>query len=60
MTRSNVVVIGGGFGGLYATRRLARGHVDITVHVPDDHLIVAIGVQQFSFGHDDIAPHAPG
>lgn len=127
MTRPHVVVIGGGFGGLYATRRLARGPVDITimdstgvhtfqpllyqcatgmlsegqitaplrslfrrhpnvrtllaqavdldstnqrvqalrpdgttVHVPYDHLIVAVGVQQSYFGHDDIAPHAPG
>lgn len=127
MTRPHVVVIGGGFGGLYATRRLARGPVDVTimdstgvhtfqpllyqcatgmlsegqitaplrslfrrhphvrtllaqavdldstnqrvqalrpdgttVHVPYDHLIVAIGVQQSYFGHDDIAPHAPG
>ena len=31
MTRPQVVVIGGGFGGLYATRRLARGPVDVTV-----------------------------
>ncbi len=127
MTRPQVVVIGGGFGGLYATRRLARGPVDVTVldttgvhtfqpllyqcatgmlsegqltaplrslfrrhrnvrtllaravdlaiedqtvtalrpdgtpvHVPYDHLIVAIGVQQTYFGHDDFAPHAPG
>jgi len=127
MTRPHVVVIGGGFGGLYATRRLARGPVDVTimdstgvhtfqpllyqcatgmlsegqitaplrslfrrhpnvrtllaqavdldstnqrvqalrpdgttVHVPYDHLIVAIGVQQSYLGHDDIAPHAPG
>jgi len=26
-----VVVVGGGFGGLYATRRLARGPVEVTV-----------------------------
>jgi NADH dehydrogenase len=127
MTRPQVVVVGGGFGGLYATRRLARGPVDVTVldttgvhtfqpllyqcatgmlsegqitaplrslfrrhrnvrtllaravdlnaqdqtiealrpdgttiHVPYDHLIVAIGVEQSYFGHEGFAAHAPG
>jgi len=122
-----VVVVGGGFGGLYATRRLARGPVEVTVldstgvhlfqpllyqcatgmlsegqitaplralfkrhrnvttvlakavdvdagarvvhalrsdgtalQVPYDHLIVAAGVEQSYFGHDEYAPHAPG
>lgn len=31
MTRPHVVVIGGGFSGVYATRRLARGPVDVTI-----------------------------
>ena len=123
----HVVVVGGGFGGLFATRRLARGPVtvalldDTGVHLfqpllyqcatgllsegqitapvralfarhpnvttllgratdvdpdgrllhalrPDgtplqlsyDHLVVAAGVQQSYFGHDEYAKHAPG
>lgn len=31
MSRPHVVIVGGGFGGLYAARRLARGNVDITM-----------------------------
>jgi NADH:quinone reductase (non-electrogenic) len=31
-----------------------------TVRIPYDDLIVAAGVQQSYFGHDEFAPHAPG
>ena len=31
-----------------------------TIRIPYDHLIVAAGVQQSYFGHDEFAPHAPG
>ena len=125
--RPRAVVVGGGFAGLYAARRLARGRVQVTlldrtgvhlfqpllyqvatgllsegqvsaplrhlfrrqpnvdclvadvhdidveghvVHarrpdgsdlpVPYDFLIVAAGVQQSYFGHDEYAEHAPG
>jgi NADH:ubiquinone reductase (H+-translocating) len=30
------------------------------IHLPYDDLIVAAGVQQSYFGHDEFAPHAPG
>ncbi len=126
-TRPQVVVIGGGFAGLFAARRLARGPVEVTVvddtgmhlfqpllyqcatgllsegqitaplrrlfrrhanvttllakatdinpalrtvtaarpdgtelHVDYDYLLVAAGVEQSYFGHNEFAPHAPG
>ena len=30
------------------------------LHVSYDHLVVAAGVEQSYFGHDEFAPHAPG
>ncbi|NUP34458.1 MAG: NAD(P)/FAD-dependent oxidoreductase [Streptomycetaceae bacterium] len=126
-TRPKVVIIGGGFGGLFAARALRRSPVDVTVvdraghhlfqpllyqcatgilsegqiavplralfkhhrntevilaevfdfdaegrtvlarrpggervDLPYDHLIVAAGVHQSYFGHDEFAPFAPG
>jgi NADH dehydrogenase len=125
--RSRVVIIGGGFGGLFAVRGLRGAEVDVTVvdrtphhlfqpllyqvatgilsegqiavplrdllkrhsnvdciggdvtaldaenrivhaerpgggslELPYDHLVVAAGVRQSYFGHDEFAEHAPG
>src|SRR5436190_520340 len=48
-----VVIIGGGFGGLYADKALRRAPVEVT-------LIVATGSSHHYFGNDQWAPLAPG
>src|SRR5216684_4520134 len=76
--RPRVVVVGGGFAGLFATRALRRAPVSVTgidpaarqVHAKRplrqplefgyDYLIVAAGVEQSYFGHDEFGLFAPG
>jgi NADH dehydrogenase FAD-containing subunit len=48
----HVVIIGGGFGGLYAAQWLKR--------LPYDTLIVAAGASHHYFGHEEWEAHAPG
>src|SRR6478735_11521627 len=60
--RSNVDCIGGDVTALDAEQRIVHaerpggGSVDL----PYDHLVVAAGVRQSYFGHDELAEHAPG
>jgi NADH dehydrogenase len=67
--RYRVVIIGAGFGGLFATRALRWAPVEVTVVDRTNHhlfqplhdsVIVAAGAAQSYFGHDEFAVDAPG
>src|SRR5215468_9345930 len=72
-----VVIVGGGFAGLFAARRLkapllvtlidraaktvtARRSLGEEIEFGYDYLILAAGVRQSYFGHDEYAAFAPG
>lgn len=55
MKRRQIVIIGGGFGGLTAARTLRNVR-----EIPYDYLIIAAGSRHAYFGHDQWEPLAPG
>ena len=50
MTRRRVVILGGGFGGLEATRRLKNANVDVTVVDRHNHLLFQPLIYQVAAG----------
>jgi len=44
----HVVIIGGGFGGLYAARRFRRQSVNVTSCRIEDHSVTRLGVNRIS------------